>query len=86
MAEQTKQQAPRTPKVKDKPPKRAGEWGLTEADVLEALAGKPVVVTFTNGVRYTGTLVGYDQYHVTIKTADAVMLLSKGAVEHLRAA
>lgn len=86
MAEQTKQQAPQTPKVKDKPPKRAGEWGLTEADVLEALAGKPVAVEFASGAHFTGSLVGYDQFHLVLKIGDAVMLLGKGQVEYIHAA
>ncbi len=85
MAEQPKQQAPKADKP-PKPPKRPVEWGLTEADVLEALAGKQVTVEFASGAHYVGALVGYDQFHLVLKVVDAVLLLNKGQVEYIHAA
>ena len=87
MAEQPKQQprpAP-TPKA-DKPPKRPVEWGLTELDVLEALAGKQVVVMGANSAHWQGALVGYDQFHLALKVESVVLLLNKGQVAYIHAA
>lgn len=87
MAEQPKQQPKQPPSPKaDKPPKRPVEWGLTEADVLEALAGKQVVVASASGAHWQGALVGYDQYHLVLKVETLVMLLGKGQVEYIHAA
>lgn len=85
MAEQPKQQAPKLDKP-TKPPKRPVEWGLTEADVLEALAGKQVIVGLASGTEIPGALVGYDQFHLTLKVADTVVLIGKGQVETVRRA
>ena len=91
MAEQTKPtakpaaQPAATPKA-EKAAKPQTAWGLTELEVLAALAGKPVVLTLTSGRELRGALVGYDNYFVTVKTADAVVLAHKGSLETVRAA
>lgn len=82
MAEQSKE----TPKQPKEPkPKRAYEWGLTQFDALEAWAGKQVLCSFTSGAQLSGALVGYDQFHLTLKVGSEVVLVRKGALETLRA-
>jgi hypothetical protein len=87
MQEQPKQQPKQaqTPRA-DKPPKKPLEWGLTQGDCLEAWQGKDVVVGLASGEQVRGKLVGYDQFHLVLRVEAAVVLVSKGRVEAVRAA
>jgi hypothetical protein len=86
MQEQPKQQPKQaqTPRA-DKPPKKPLEWGLTQADCLEAWAGKDVVVELASGKAVRGALVGHDQFHLTLRVNGAVVLVCKGRVELVQA-
>ena len=89
MAEQPKQQPKaqqaQTPKA-ERQPKKPLEWGLTQADCLEAWQGKDLVVGLASGEEVRGRLVGYDQFHLVLRVETAVVLVSKGRVEAVRAA
>lgn len=74
-------------KAQGQPKQAPQSWGITDADALQAWAGKPVQCTLQDGGELAGHLVGYSTHWLTLKVNGmGVVLVSKGAVRTMRAA
>ena len=62
------------------PPRR---WGLDGDQVLERLQNRLVGARMLDGATLTGGLVGYTEYTITLKGADGLKVVNKGAMAWL---
>ncbi len=61
-------------------------WGLGANDFYRGLANKPVKIIALDGKIYAGTLVGVDQYDLTLRQAnELVILVPKHAIKYVHA-
>jgi sRNA-binding regulator protein Hfq len=73
---------PAVPAARPVPP--PSHWGLDGEKVLEKLQNCLVQVQMQDGTSIEGKLVGYTNYTLTLRRADGVTLVNKGALATLR--
>jgi len=59
-------------------------WGLTQEAVLQKLQGRRVVLRMADGGELSGTLIGYNDYSLTLADDDGlVCVINKGHIVRL---